>query len=99
MMSKLTVVATMKAKSGKEEELKEEVLKLLTPTRAEEGCLNYDLHFSDENPGEVMFYENWTSREALDAHLNTPHLIAFAAKHEELLASPVALKFYRMVGA
>ncbi|MCX7603217.1 MAG: antibiotic biosynthesis monooxygenase [Bryobacteraceae bacterium] len=70
----LTVVAEIVAKPGCEERLRQELLALIEPTRAEEGCLQYDLHVSTENPGHFLFFENWTSREALDRHLATPHL-------------------------
>ena len=43
-MSPLTVIAKFKAKSGSEEQLYEELRNLVAPTRAEEGCINYDLH-------------------------------------------------------
>ncbi len=70
----LTVVAEMIAKPGCEERLREELLRCIEPTRAEEGCLQYDLHTATDRPGHFLFYENWTSREALDRHLATPHL-------------------------
>ena len=38
-------------------------LKLIDITRAEEGCINYDLHQDNENPAHFLFYENWKSRE------------------------------------
>jgi len=67
-------VAEMIAKPGCEERLREELLRCIEPTRAEEGCLQYDLHVATDRPGHFLFYENWTSREALDRHLATPHL-------------------------
>jgi quinol monooxygenase YgiN len=70
----LTVVAEMKAQAGKEKDLREALLACIDPTRIEEGCVQYDLHESTEIPGHFIFYENWTSREALDRHLATPHL-------------------------
>jgi hypothetical protein len=57
-----TITAKLKAKSGAEERLFEECRKLVGPTLAEEGCINYDMHRSAEDPGLIMFYENWTSR-------------------------------------
>lgn len=87
----LTVVAEMKAKVGKEAELKKELLGLLAPTRKEEGCINYDMHQSNEDPGFFVFYENWTSKEHLDKHLKTPHLEAFFAKESELLEGNVQI--------
>ncbi|KJR41798.1 antibiotic biosynthesis monooxygenase, partial [Candidatus Magnetoovum chiemensis] len=42
----LTVKAVIKAKEGKEELVKNELIALLKPTRLEYGCINYDLHRS-----------------------------------------------------
>lgn len=70
----LTVVAEIIAKPGFEERLREELLRCIEPTRAEDGCLQYDLHVAADKPGHFLFYENWTSREALDRHMATPHL-------------------------
>jgi quinol monooxygenase YgiN len=61
-VSPLTVIAKFKAKSGSEELLYEELRNLVEPTRAEEGCINYDLYRSVEDLGTFMFYENWESR-------------------------------------
>lgn len=80
----LTVVAEIVAKPGCEQRLREELLRLIEPTRAEEGCLQYDLHESTEQPGRFLFYENWTSRAALDRHLATPHLERLSALLAEL---------------
>ncbi|GAL10173.1 hypothetical protein JCM19233_1150 [Vibrio astriarenae] len=56
-MSKLTIVANIIAKQDKVELVKAELLKLIDVTRAEEGCINYDLHQDNENPAHFMFYE------------------------------------------
>jgi quinol monooxygenase YgiN len=70
----LTVVAEFYAKPGKEEELRGELLALVAPTRAENGCVQYDLHEEQGKPGHFLFYENWTSRAELDAHAKSAHL-------------------------
>src|SRR6476620_4145581 len=87
----LTVVAIMKARPEKEAALKQEVMALVAPTRKESGCVNYDLHQDVGDPGRFIFHENWTSKEHLDAHLNSPHLQAFKAKADNLLAEPVQI--------
>ena len=89
--SPLTVLARMNAKRGKEQELRQVLEGLLEPTRAEDGCINYDLHCNDDDPREFMFYENWTSR----SHLESPHLSAFKARMDELLDWPLDLTFWR----
>ena len=83
-MSQLTVIAKVKAKKGAEEKLHEECRKLIEPTRAEEGCLNYDMHRSVEDSGTFMFYENWASRPLWERHMESPHLTAFSANSEGL---------------
>jgi len=87
-MRTLTVIAFIKAKPGKETVLHEALLALVTATREEAGCINYDLHVSTENPGHFAFHENWASKQHLDEHLKSPHLAAVAARGAELFAEP-----------
>lgn len=84
----LTVVAEMLAKPGKETELKTQLLALVAPTRKEEGCVQYDVHVSNSEPGRFVFYENWTSGDTLDRHLKSPHFKAFEGVADDLLAEP-----------
>jgi quinol monooxygenase YgiN len=84
----LTVFAEFFAKPGKEKELRQALLALVGPTRKEKGFVNYDLHVDNENPAHLFFFENWTSKALLDAHLAAPHLKAFEAKAGDLLAQP-----------
>ncbi|MEM7518784.1 MAG: putative quinol monooxygenase [Planctomycetota bacterium] len=51
--------------------------KLIPITRAEKGCLQYDLHQDNENSAHFMFYENWESRELWQEHMGAPHLAAY----------------------
>ncbi len=95
---KVTVVARIKAKPGKEAQVREELQKLLAPTHAEEGCINYDLHDSLDNPGQFLFHENWTNREALDRHLATAHVQNLLSHAEQLLAEPVEITLWKRAG-
>jgi quinol monooxygenase YgiN len=74
------LTAMVKAKPGQEEAVKEALLSLVEPTRKEPGCLLYNLHQSKSDPTMFMFYEEWASQEALDAHGKTPHMRALGAK-------------------
>jgi len=94
---KLTVLARIKAKAGREEEVLSEIRSLIAPTRAEAGCINYDLHRAQDDPALFCLYENWRSRKDLDEHLATPYLQAFLGKAPEMLAEPVDLSFWEMV--
>ena len=82
-MSKLTIVANITAKAGKEVLLKNELIKLISITRTEQGCINYDLHQDNQNPAHFMFYENWESRELWQTHMNNKHLAEYVAATED----------------
>lgn len=94
----VTVVAVIKAKTGCNDALRAELLKLVGPTMQEEGCINYDLHESQEEPGHFLFYENWKSKEALDRHLKMPYIGEMLRKAEPLLAEPVDIQLFRRIG-
>jgi quinol monooxygenase YgiN len=57
-MAKLTIFANIKAKADRIDLVKAELEKRLDITRAEAGCINYDLHQDNENPAHFLFYEN-----------------------------------------
>jgi quinol monooxygenase YgiN len=95
---RLTVVARVKARPGKEEEVKKELLALIGSTRSEAGCINYDLHQADDDPYVFMFYETWRSREDLDKHLETPYLKAWREKCESLVDGPSEITLWRLIG-
>jgi quinol monooxygenase YgiN len=90
----VTVVALFKARAGMEQTLQNECLSLIVPTRAERGCINYDLHCSCDEGTNFMFHENWASREELDNHLATPHLQSFIEKVPELVAEPPKISLW-----
>lgn len=76
-MAKLTILAHIHAKPESVALVQAELEKLIPITRAEEGCLQYDLHQDNEDPNHFVFYENWTSRELWRAHMEAPHLAAY----------------------
>ncbi|MEO1653383.1 MAG: putative quinol monooxygenase [Bacteroidota bacterium] len=81
-MAKLSIIAHITAKADKVELVKAELEKLISPTRQEEGCQQYDLHQDNENPAHFMFYENWDSRELWQKHMENQHLKAYMAATE-----------------
>jgi quinol monooxygenase YgiN len=83
----LTVVAILRAVPGKEAELKQRLLGLVAPTRAETGCLVYDLHADQNDPALFIFHEVWEDRAALERHRQAPHMKAHGAASGHLLAS------------
>ena len=86
MNKHLTIVADIKAKSDQIDLVKAELLKLIATTRAEAGCVDYDLHQDNEDPAHFLFYENWESRELWQAHMGAQHLKDYMAATDGAVA-------------
>jgi quinol monooxygenase YgiN len=94
----LTVVVRLKARAGMEDQVRAELQSLLQPTRAEPGCINFDLHEAEKRPGLFLVHENWKSEEDLRRHFEMPYLRAWVAKADGLLAEPMELTRWHRVG-
>ncbi|WP_354644382.1 putative quinol monooxygenase [Kitasatospora camelliae] len=56
--------------------------------RAEQGCLQYDLHRVVDDPDRFVLVELWASRDALAAHEATAHMVAADAASPAFRAGP-----------
>jgi quinol monooxygenase YgiN len=92
-----TIIGTVTARLETRDELATLLVAQVAPTRAEEGCINYDFHVDAADPCVFVFYENWTSRAALDAHLEMPHLRSLFSQLDRLLARPVDIRPLKML--
>jgi quinol monooxygenase YgiN len=79
---RITAVTLIHGIPGKEEELKAHLLSLAAPTRAEPGCITYDLYQSPDQRHEFMRFEVWASPDALEAHKQMPHIRASFQKRQ-----------------
>ena len=85
-MSTITVVAKIVAKEENRAFVKEELLKLVTGSRTEAGCINYNCLQDNEDANTFIMYENWKDAEALTLHAETPHYVGFKKAVQESLA-------------
>jgi len=79
----LVVIARIKSKPGMEALALTELTKLVEPTIKEEGCIKYELNQSIKDPTEFLFYEIWTSQDALTKHSQSEHIKASRLTREE----------------
>jgi len=91
------VVATITALPDKAEELKAVLLGLITPTRAEAGCISYQLFQNNADAADFVFVEEWTSDAAIDAHMTTTHLQDTLARTQGLLARAPDIRRYSII--
>ena len=92
--NQVTVIVRIRAKPETRAEVKQALLSLLSPTRSEEGCLNYDMHQAPDDDSLFLFHENWTSEEALKKHLQAAHVRKWIDRADELLAEPMELTLW-----
>lgn len=78
------VVAEVRAKPGKADELRQATLPLVAKVRSERNNLVYFLHEDREAPGHFVFYEIFASQADFEAHNTTPHVQAWFARLPEL---------------
>jgi quinol monooxygenase YgiN len=93
----LTIIAYLTAKDDQVSNLSEGLMSMVEPSRAEPGCINYDLHQFSDNPARFVIYENWVSSDSLDEHFKTPHFRALSSQLEALLAEPMVLHEAKML--
>jgi quinol monooxygenase YgiN len=72
-MTKITIVAKVVAKRDAVEAVKNELLKLIVPTRKESGCIEYRLHQDNQDPAVFLFYETWEDAVSLEKHITSDH--------------------------
>jgi len=89
-MSEITVVVRIKANPGQKQALERELRVSVPPTHTEPGCLRFALHRSTTEDGVFMLVERWTSKLALDEHLQKPYLTHLLAQLKELAESSEA---------
>ncbi|TOP33457.1 putative quinol monooxygenase [Vibrio parahaemolyticus] len=77
------LVAEVKAYPDSKDQVVNLLAGLLEPTRQEEGCCQYELYLDEKLDGLFMFQEIWASQEALDKHLQSPHMAVFLETLEE----------------
>jgi quinol monooxygenase YgiN len=78
-------IARIRAKPGQGQHVAQALKELVAPSRAEEGCLLYDVCRSVDDATELLVLEEWESQAALDAHMRTPHFVAFLEKVGEAI--------------
>jgi len=93
-----SVVAEVRARPGKEKQLRDATLTLVAQVRAEPNNLLYFLHEDREAPGHFVFYEIFASKADFEAHNATPHVQAWFAKLPELADGGVKVVRMEILG-
>ncbi|UAB73935.1 antibiotic biosynthesis monooxygenase [Vibrio sp. SCSIO 43132] len=85
------LLACFTAKSGQEEQLKSMLREMIEPTRAELGCVRYELFEDNGQEGHFIFNESFIDQKAFEEHQATPHFLNLIENVGDLLAEEIKI--------
>jgi len=93
-----SIVAEVRAKPGKEAELRAATLPLVALVRGDPANLVYFLQEDRANPGHFIFYEIFATKEDFEAHNAMPYVQAWFAKLPDLAPGGVEVMHMEVIG-
>ena len=94
-----TIFATVTANPEFTSEV-EAALKAIVPlTRAETGCIRYELFRADNDLSTFHLLETYQDDAVLSSHHQSPHFAALVVRLENKLAADIEIKRFVVIGA
>ena len=78
----ITKRVTFIAKPDGVEMMKKLLSAMVAPSKAEDGCLFYEIFQYENNPQKFMAYESWYDEKALDGHKASAHYAVYKSSYE-----------------
>lgn len=78
----ITKRVTFIAKPDGIEKMKELLSAMVVPSKAEEGCIFYEIFQYENNPQKFMAYESWRDEAALEGHKVSAHYAVYKSSFE-----------------
>jgi quinol monooxygenase YgiN len=97
MAATVHVLSRFIAKPGKEQALKTILNALISPTRRELGCYQYDLLENPADPRDFCFVEKWENEKSVDQHGDSQHLKHALSQVEGLVDAAPDVRRYRQI--
>lgn len=91
----IVVVAVMKAKQGKEQEMEDALKNIVPKVASEEGTLAYALNKARKDPCTFLIYEKYRDKDALNLHSSTPYFAELFEKIAPLLDGAPSIEIYK----
>jgi quinol monooxygenase YgiN len=97
--NEVVVLATTKAKPGKEADLERALRDVAAPTRAQRGCLKFELYRSVNDPAAITDFERWSSVEDHERHLQGDQVKMLMTRFDGILTAPPEIVALRPLDA
>lgn len=82
-------IVRFRAHPGSEKAFREELLRVVPPSRAEPGCLSIHAFESLREPAEFAIHSEWSDEAAFELHAQMPHTLQFVEAAQKLLTHPI----------
>jgi len=79
---RITKRVTFIAKEGCEAKMKELLSAMVKPSKAEKGCIFYEIFQYENNRRKFMAVETWEDEAALDGHKASAHYAVYKSSYE-----------------
>jgi quinol monooxygenase YgiN len=91
------VLATARAKPGKEGELEAALREAAVPTREQPGCVQFLLLRVENDKSMIVGYERWASEADHQKHLQGAHIQRLMSRMANILAAPPSIVSYEAI--
>lgn len=95
----IIVAGTVRIEPNKLQEARGIMERMITASRAEDGCLQYSYSVDVLDPHVVHVFEVWRDRDVLQLHFKTPHLGEWRAAWPSFGISDRKLHMYEVSGS
>lgn len=82
-------IVRFEPRPGNEMQFRDELLRVVEPTRLERGCVAINVFESLRQPFEFAIHSQWVDEEAFELHARLPHTVRFVEAAQELLRHPI----------
>ena len=97
MNEPLIIIARMQAAPGAADALEAEMKVLVEETRAEPGCLRYELNRSHEAEDIFVFVESWETLALWQAHMTGEAIRRFNARIPDMIAQGEIMQLHQVI--
>lgn len=92
------IAGTFQCKPEHKEALIALAQSLIAPSQQEEGCISYRFFEDKIRENNFLFFEEWTSRAAIDEHFEKPYFKAFMVKFPPMIVGAATIKIHEVAG-
>ena len=93
----LFIIARFHADPGREADVEAAIREVSVPTRAEPGCLGYQVFRSTRDPALLHIYSRWQDEAAFEHHATLPHTVKFLERVQPLIDHPLDVTRTRQI--